>query len=140
MVISLLGLFNMLYLNYSNQLLKDAIKGIVQFQEEQIKQWESLSIDITALKQGPIFSAKIFLNDATKEHRNEKECRELIEKAKEKFIDALGILKAKTEKDFWDFHQIGMVQYFISLCWLLLIQNEDAEDWLQLSLETVIQN
>ncbi|MCM3571068.1 hypothetical protein [Neobacillus mesonae] len=75
MELSFLGLINMLYSRYSNQLLKDAIKGILLFQEEQIKQLELLSSDLTTLKQGPIFSAYIFLNDAARNIEIKKSAR-----------------------------------------------------------------
>ena len=64
--------------------------------------------------------------------------RELIKKAKEKFIDALGVLEAKGNKAFFDYQQIGVIQYFISLCWLIMLKKEDATDWLELSYETMV--
>jgi hypothetical protein len=139
--ISFLGAINLLFSGYSkvnsHHYLKDSINKIVLFQEEQLNHLEALSLDLTTLKQGPMFSAKIFLQDAMKHHRTEKESNELIDKAKEKFIDALGILEAKGEKVFSDYLQIGTIQYFISLCWLLMLKKEDANDWLKLALETI---
>lgn len=81
-----------------------------------------IDANVQALVEAPFKVGIIYLKDAIKAHRSLEEKWVFIDKAKEKFIEALVL-----EQDNLSKIQIKM---YIGLCWLLLNQAEDSRDWL----------
>lgn len=120
-----------------NSDLDNAFKQIIKIQEEQVKVLESISSDIHELKKGPLYSANIYLSDAAKSYRTFEEKQVLVNKAREKFIDALGIIEAGKSKTYIHYFEAGCIEYLISLCWFVQFKINDTLDWLDKSLANV---
>jgi len=123
---------------YKSQKNLDKILSIIgEFRDEQTYKWNLLQTDIDSLKRGPFYSGKTLLKDASKPHRNEDEKCILIEQARMKFIDALGICESKSELTSIETHQKAYIQYHIALCWFLLGKQIDALDWVTVAITDI---
>lgn len=104
--------------NYS---LDTVLEPFLRIQAEELKLLKLLRQDTRSLIEGPYNSAFIHLRDAGKPHRTPQEQTELLTKAKDKFVDALG-----QERD--SFRRI-MIMSHLGNTWALLKKKEDAKDW-----------
>ncbi|UYZ21762.1 hypothetical protein [Mesobacillus jeotgali] len=119
----------------SNRNINEVLSQMIIFYEEQEKVLETIKMDLETMKKGPIFSAKTYLLDASKSYRTVNEQQELVWSAKDKFIDALGILQAKSHKNYEDHYFLCINHLYISMCWDLLHKTDDSTDWIISSLK-----
>ncbi|RDU37138.1 hypothetical protein DRW41_10685 [Neobacillus piezotolerans] len=95
-----------------------------------LEKLNELEKGIDALQKGPLYSANIYLSDAVKDHRTEREREENIKSAMRCFIDALGIIEAGTLNGSKRQNEKAIVELFIGYCWLSLKSKEDFHYWI----------
>ena len=107
--------------------------------EEQLILLENMNNGIDMIKIGPFCSAKVYLEEATKEHRGLEDRMNHIVKAKDNFIQALGIFYSKQSKIYGDYYLLCNIHLYIAICWDLLGSKNDSLDWLKSSLNECLK-
>lgn len=115
----------------TGKVIEAVIGEISEADTQQLILLDSIERNLRVLIEAPFKSGLFYLSDAVKPHRELTEKLALIDKAKDKFIEALVI-----EQD-----QLGKVQIriYIGVCWVLLGKNKDACDWFEAAYKTVHQ-
>ncbi|MFJ8235033.1 hypothetical protein ACIQ34_04705 [Ureibacillus sp. NPDC094379] len=106
-------------------------------EENQVSIYQLFENEIKALQQGPFETGMLYLQDAKKEHRTEKDAEQLIEQARKEFMSSCGILKGKKDMLPIDLHYLGVTQSYVAMCWLMLNKPLDAQDYIEDSIKTL---
>lgn len=115
----------------TSKVIEAVIGEISEAETQQLILFDRIERNLRFLIEAPFRSSLVYLSDAVKPHRELTEKLALIDKAKDKFIEALVL-----EQDL-----LGKVQIkiYVGVCWVLLGKNKDACDWFEKAYETVHQ-